>query len=554
MKKIVNILFASGFFLFLFALILSLVTYKFSGNKYLSFSDSAKFADVARSISTGEGYYSNFKFFSWLSLSDLKNDISDASGILPLYPLVLSVFFRFAGVSDFVVMTCSAIFFGFTVWITYHLALKMFGKTVGIFSALAVAVDKSMLYYSTSGASETLFIFLILLTLYFFGNESRHGRYLGFLGLIFLYFTKFQSLIYIFPLIIFYCLNKFEIKKALVVFLGMVILLFTLDKIYFSFVKTPLFLYSISTQTKSAVLNYTSGSGSASGFLRGVQTSLDLTEVFKKVFYNLYNFYKLLPDILNPYIFSFFLVGLFVFKGGGRTFIFKLTAFFMVSLTFLVAASSIPFFRYIHPIIPLVYIIGVATLNDFVSLINFPLGGKFIKQNKPTQDLYRLFLLSILLAYFALGQTVGSIFLDTRFAKGVYNFDKPPVYVQLSNVLKEKLKKDDIVITNLDTWGSWYGKTKTVWYPYYPKMLIDRQTNTIPFDAIYLTSYKMNDENYYMAEEWRQIFNNPDDKSKWTCEGCDIIAKEFEIKGKYLFEGNSNYENEVARSLLLVRK
>jgi len=34
----------------------------------------------------------------------------------------------------------------------------------------------------------------------------------------------------------------------------------------------------------------------------------------------------------------------------------------MVLATFLVVAASIPFFRYIHPVVPLIYIVAIATI------------------------------------------------------------------------------------------------------------------------------------------------------------------------------------------------
>ena len=145
------------------------------------------------------------------------------------------------------------------------------------------------------------------------------------------------------------------------------------------------------------------------------------------------------------------------------------------------------------------------------------------------------------------GPTSGIIFLDSRYqAKGI-NKAKPPVYVSLSRLLRDNTKKDEIIVTNLDTWGSWYGERKTVWFPLAPDELDIKVADKIPYDAIYLVSYKINDENYYMGEEWRQIFENPEDIKN------EFIAKNFVLKGVFSVSANETFEKENARAVLLTK-
>jgi hypothetical protein len=128
------------------------------------------------------------------------------------------------------------------------------------------------------------------------------------------------------------------------------------------------------------------------------------------------------------------------------------------------------------------------------------------------------------------------------------------VYVELSYILRDNTNPNQIVLTNLDTWGSWYGERKTVWFPLTPKQIIDPSTGKIPFDAIYLTSYLIDDENYYMGTDWREIFNNPTDSKKWTCDGCSEIVKEFTLKRTYTVAASEDYERQDASAILLVKK
>jgi hypothetical protein len=228
----------------------------------------------------------------------------------------------------------------------------------------------------------------------------------------------------------------------------------------------------------------------------------------------------------------------------------------MVVVTFLVTAVSIPFYRYLHPVLPLIYVLAVGTLVQIMAEMNKLQETKSQTNNKLQFSKQALLVLGscVLVLFFGVGQTLGILLLDSRFERNTHNVGKPPVYVELSKALKENTSPDQVVVTNLDTWGSWYGERKTVWFPMEPKQIIDPATGKIPFDAIYLTSYKMDDANYYMGEGWRSIFENPKDPTKWTCEGCDKIADEFKLKGDYTVGARDDYERASASAILLTKK
>ncbi|KKQ96272.1 MAG: hypothetical protein UT23_C0036G0002 [Candidatus Woesebacteria bacterium GW2011_GWA1_39_12] len=122
---------------------------------------------------------------------------------------------------------------------------------------------------------------------------------------------------------------------------------------------------------------------------------------------------------------------------------------------------------------------------------------------------------SLLIFIFVVGQSLGVIFLDSRFKAKTINKGKPPVYVALSRILKENTNPDDIIVTNLDTWGSWYGERKTIWYP--------------------------------MGPEWRQVFFNPD-----KIEGS-FILENYILAGEFEISPEETYERQGARAILLVR-
>jgi len=324
------------------------------------------------------------------------------------------------------------------------------------------------------------------------------------------------------------------------------------------FVLIPLsgqyFLYSIVERGIGSSFNQTSV---ASDALRGAANVAEggITQTLKNIFYNLYNFYKLMPQIINPYLFMLFVIGLLFHSKSKEEKAFKIASVFMIVITFLVTAASIPFFRYLHSVIPLVYIIAVGTLVNIISNSQF-LISKQIPNSKfqITKNTLTILASTFLILIFGVGQTLGVLLLDSRFEAKTHNVGKPPVYVELSKILKENTDPNQVVITNLDTWGSWYGERRTVWFPIEPKQIINSATGKIPFDAIYLTSYLIDDANYYMGESWRMIFDNPDDLKKWICDGCSEIADEFDLKGVYEISANSNYEKQGASAVLLIKK
>jgi 4-amino-4-deoxy-L-arabinose transferase-like glycosyltransferase len=523
---------------------------------FLHFSDSAKFADVARNLVNGLGYGSNFSFWSISIFGLIKTTVFSWFSTPPIMPFSIAVFFKIFGVNDFAVIATSFFYFLLTLIFVFLLAKKVFkSNLVGVLSTLAVGFNYDLINYATSGASESPFIFEIIAASYFISLKKKWSTIMAFLFLVLMYFTRPQAFIYITGIIFYWFLNNFKIKKATICFVGILIAGFLVDHYVLTILPDRLFLYSVTARGIGAATQIVSG-GSPSDSLRGnVIASTGIITIATKIFYNLYNFYKLMPQILNPYLFALFVIGLFRWGKGRMLNSFKIATLFMFLLTLLVASASIPFLRYIHPVIPLVYIIAVGTLVEIISNFQFPISNqiqifKFKISKQATINLSSLFLILL----FGVGQTLGIFLLDSRFEANTHNIGIPPVYVALSYKLRDNTNKNDVVLTNLDTWGSWYGERKTVWFPLEPKQLIDPATGEIPFDAIYLTSYLIDDENYYMGADWRLIFNNPNDPKKWTCEGCAEIAKEFQLKGLFKVVATEDYERQDASAIILIKK
>ncbi len=514
---------------------------------YLHFSDAAKFADIARNLVNGLGYGGSFNFWDSSIFGFLKQNTFSALWTPPIMPFSIASFFKVFGVTDFAVIATSFFYFILTLVFVFLLSKKIFRSNLaGVLSTLTIGFNYDLINYATDGASESPFIFEIVAASYFISLKKKWGTVIAFLFLVLMYFTRRQAFIYIAGVILYWLLINFNIKKAAIYFSGILVAGFLIDHFILLIISGNYFLYSIIGRGIGSSFNQ---SGVASGSLRGAVVAVGgIGQTLKNIFYNLYNFYKLLPQIISPYLFALFVIGLFVppspkaTEGQVRLLSgFKFASVFMAAVTLLVTAASIPFYRYIHPIIPLVYIIAVGTLVSIMGQIS---------SNKKFVILASTFLILV----FGVGQTLGVLVLDSRFERNTHNVGKPPVYVELSYKLRDNTNMADVVLTNLDTWGSWYGERKTVWFPLEPKQLIDPDTGKIPFDAIYLTSYLIDDENYYMGTDWRLIFNNPGDPKKWTCDGCTEIAKEFTLKGIYKVSASDDYERQDSSAVLLVRK
>src|SRR4030042_591903 len=378
--------------------------------------------------------------------------------------------------------------------------------------------------------------------------RKRWSNVLSFLLLVIFYFTRPQAFIFIAGYILLDLLLTFKAKKALAIFIGILVIGLFIDRLVLIPLGGKYHLYSITGRGIPAVTQH-SQYVAVSDVLRGVEkqpASIILT--IKKTGTNLFNFYRSLPQIVNPYIFTFFVLSPLVLFKKRQERAFLTTTFFTAFLSFLVPALTIPFYWYIHPVLPLLYIVGIASLvgvidkviNDW-SLVTGKDKKFLITDHKSLVTLTSFILVSI----FVLIMQIGTYIHDYKYYEVRKNYSNPPVYLVLSRKLKEITKPNDFVVTNIDTWGSWYGERKPVWFPLEPDQLILPEGNVNPFDAIYLTSYLVDNENYFMGSAWREIFENPENIEN------EFIRENFEFAGEFKIPADEVHEKYDSRAVLL---
>lgn len=527
--------------------------WRFLSPPYLIFSDAAKFADIARNFVSGKGFGSSFSPWS-LGAVETKG-IFPVSWGSPLQPTLISIAFKVLGVKDGMVILTSGFFYLLGAMALYYLGKRVFSTLVGILASLAFIFDPAMLSYAVSGASESLFIFeIILAALLFYCAatsfaylNSKVSQFLGSLVLLLMYFTRPSAIIYIAGFIFLYILLHFKNKIQILRVSAVAVAVWFVIEIVLMKFSGKFFLYSPLARFISGTTSFSSSAASTVS-LRGGGNALvvGLRPLLSKFFYNLYNFYKLLPQILSPYLAAFFFLSLFRWEKEREKRIFRLIVLFLVVATFFASAAFLPIYRYLHPVIPFIYLLAVEMLVWIVSKVVSEQYSVFSKKLLITN--YQLLITFTLVFIFIIGQTVGKIFLDSRYIQAHTNQGKPPVYVELARILKENTDSNDLIITNLDTWGSWYGERKTIWFPLEPSQLIPAEGKELKIDAIYLTSYKMVDENYFMGKEWREIFYSSEEIKD------PFFAENFEFTERFEIKPEDTYEKEGASAVLLLKK
>lgn len=508
---------------------------------YLTFSDAAKMADVARNIVLGKGWGALFNFFN-VHLAATNPSLFPATNIPPAMPYMFVIFFKIFGISDWTVILTSTFFFLASVYFMYLLGKRLFGKLAGILAAVSFAVNINFLDYAKSGASETLFVFEIVLIPYLILLRKKWSDAIALLVLVVMYFTRPQAFIFMAVYILFWFLLHYEWRKVLKYFAILILAALFFDYAVLQRINDTTASYSVVKRGLSA-MNEFSQNIAVSDALRGVAVKqIGVLVILKRTVINLFNFYRSLPQIMSPYFFALFILGLFIKNKSKEVANIKIITVIATVAIFLLAALTIPFYRYVHPIVPLIYIIAAGTLVNVIYTL------KPIKIFKIKGKSLTALVAGMVVIVLTVGINLGILAHDYRYYAARNNFNKPPAYVLLSEKLEQNTNPGNFVVTNLDTWGSWYGHRKTMWFPLRPEQLEPLDSTDLQVDAIYLTTYRMDDENYLVGDEWRKLLDNPEDP------GIDFISKNFKFVASFRISSRDDFENTPEEAVLFVRK
>jgi len=130
----------------------------------------------------------------------------------PFYPFFISLIFLIFGIKDFPVMFFQVIFSTITVYIVYLIAKKVYNEKIALISSILFTFDPLSIFYSSLYMSETIFIFLFLLSIYFFVIKN-YG-----ISALFLSLSSLTKPISLYSFLIFFPFFK-KIKNMILFFL-----------------------------------------------------------------------------------------------------------------------------------------------------------------------------------------------------------------------------------------------------------------------------------------------------------------------------------------------
>ena len=136
MNKILILILSAGLILISIVLI-TLV----KSDSFISFSDSAKYADIANNIVEGNGYSRSFTFFSGIKNSNDFKSTWLADWPPPVTPVLISLSFKMFGVSDISLKITTISFFIFTLLIIYMFICKMYGEPAAVLGVIAIGFN-----------------------------------------------------------------------------------------------------------------------------------------------------------------------------------------------------------------------------------------------------------------------------------------------------------------------------------------------------------------------------------------------------------------------------
>lgn len=501
--------------LFICAVIIWLI-YFYSNFQGLWAPDAMNYASVARNILEGNGFETDVIIPKFLAYSR-ENPFAYIVGG-SLWPLVLSFFFLIFGVNDNAVALSSGIFFILSVPLIYLLAKELFNRKIAVISALIFTIELNMLYYSVSGLTESLYIFLLLFSFFLF-IKARIGWHFLLLGIVLglSRMVRMNTTFFILPFLLFAYFSleqKKNIKNPIFLMIG------------FLFGCFP-DLYKEYRIYGDPILGYY-GAAAAWGMphfdLREIKqnsfiTSIDYLvkypkELLNKYLKNILEYYEGLLKITKPLIMSFFVVSLFKWDKDSK--IHKIKGLFLLCFLFqlliLGAYAGDAQIRYFHIFIPFIIIFSVDSF--------FLVYSNFLK----IKDIFKetLIIVTILIL---LAPTVYFIISREHFSQD----GSDPLILRTK--IQMLTNSNDIIVGDDCVRVAWYADRKTLPLPKTKKMF-EQVNSYLPIKRLLVVQWITKD-----SKEKEMTNRDKGTEYKWNIE--DQL---YNLKQKAIFQiGDRKY-------------
>lgn len=491
-------------------------------NFYLNFSDSAKIAQAASHLNRGLGYTITHTFFSAYYLNPSNLQFLFKATFLPLNSLILSLFFRFLPTSDWVIALVGITLGLLTALLVLLIGKKLHSTIAGITASALFVLNPFIIDYALNFSTETLFMFLLVLSVYIMLLKGK-TKLIAFIPLALMVLNRPQCLLIYFAMTItgfIYFLTRKKLTHVirkisifLLINMGIYLLLHLLTRGTFYWPLWPVFSIPLPN-------------GQAADLRGGVHQAMGLAG---KLFYNTYNFLKVPERLVWTPILVFFTSSLFIKTKNQALSIFRLFSVFAFLLFLAAAVAVLPFARYVHPVLPLIFISAGIFLAEISRLTTFRWGKFFV----------------LITVIFLTLPTIGKFTVDQRYIAKNFNTNRPPATKVISDIMAEHISTRKMIITNLDAWAAWYHDLTTMWFPSSPDQLktVDAQT----IDYIVITNYNENDADFALGD-WKEVVYQPDKIQN------QYLKMNFKLLKKVIIVPNQVYENREYRLTILQRK
>ena len=463
-------------------------------------SDDREYASIARNIVEGKGVVRDFvyplevQFFNKLPIPEFTHP--------PGYPLLLAGFFKLFGISDRSALLPSCLSYFFLILLFFLFARKHLDRNKAILAALILIFRREILDMSLVALSEAVYTFV------FFGffvvmAEAKSLKEIFIGGLLLGASHLIRENIYPFlpPLFVYlYFYPEIPRWKKMLLFSGgfMIPIVPNLLRSFWA-TGSPFFSYG-----KFVLMTFTEKYPWVDIYREIHNPSLSQflieegNQFIAKYFSNLMTGIKEIFFVSNPFLFFFFLVG--VFSRGLNPFWKRvrllwlplfISQFFFVSLIIFTHRYFVPF----APLIILFAVQGFFTMADGV-LGRFQTGGN----KRVLAVLASIFLVILMVpAFYTVFRLDRPASLDSKKAPFGFLVGREEAE-KLNSFLRVHLKDDQIVWTDLHEVLEWEGNRSSGWLPRKIEDL-DQIQKKIPVDAILLTSLRTP----LMGPEWNHL-------------------------------------------------
>lgn len=464
-------------------------------------SDDREYASIARNIVNGKGIVRNFiypvdiNFFEKLPVPEFMHP--------PGYPLILAVFFKLFGISNFVALLPSYLSYFALVILLFYFVNRSLGMKTAVIASAILIFNKDILDMSLVALSEGVYtlLFFIFFSLFVRANSSKaifiSGILLGISHLIreniFPFLIPLVVYLYFFP-----DLTRWEKITFFVV--GILIPLipnilrsfFDTGSLFFSYGKFTLMAYTV----KYPWLNIYRGIENPSL----IEFLIDQPgQFFLKYVSNLVNTLEQFISISNPYLLVFFILEMFHWKISPEWKRIKMLFLCLIISQVLFIAVFTFTTRFFIPFLPVMIVFAsqsfVRVSEDLISCAS-PLWRKKV-----------LYLTLLLFLIFFLTPTTYTIFHPGKpealgFKTPQFGFLIPTGEAKrLNDFLRNELNENQVVWTDLPEILEWEGDRLCGWLPTRIKAIYEIPPK-IPVDAILITSVRTPTQ---MEKEWKYL-------------------------------------------------